>query len=89
MESLPVLEVIEVNGVKDRSGVSDSDSGEDCTTGGVIVIIGDDSVIMRVDGSGVKRAPFLVEDPLLTLGVGGLVRADEIHEKITVDAEGL
>ncbi len=89
MESLPVLEVIEVNGVKDRSGVSDSDSGEDCTTGGVIVIIGDDSVIMRVDGSGVKRAPFLVEDPLLTCGVTRLVCLDVVEEDFAVDADGI
>ena len=89
VEILPVLEVVEVNGVKDRSGVSNADGGKDGATGGVIVIVTNNSSVVLVDRCGVQRSPFLVEDPLLALRVGRLAGLDVVEEGFAFDAEGI
>ena len=49
MEVLPVLKVVEVDGVKDGSGVSDADSGKNGSASGVVVVVTDDSVVVLID----------------------------------------
>ena len=89
MEFLPILKVIEVDGVKNGSGVGDSDGAENGGTGGVIVIVSHDSRVVGVDRGGIERAPFLVKNPLLALGIGGLGGLDVVEESLPLNAEGI
>ena len=89
VEILPVLEVVEVHGVEDCSVVSDSDGLEDRSAGVIGVVVTNDGIVVFVDSRVVKRAAFLVEDPLLKLGVGRLVCLDVVEKGLTVDTESI
>ena len=89
VEILPVLEVVEVHGVEDCSVVSDSDGFEDRSAGFVGVVVTNDGIVMFDNSRVVERAAFLVEDPLLKLGVGRLTGLDVVEEGLTVDTESI
>ena len=88
-EILPVLEVVEVHGVEDCSVISDSDGLEDRSAGIVGVVVTNDGIVVFFDSRVVERAAFLVEDPLLKLGVGRLAGLDVVEEGLAVDTEGV
>jgi len=89
VEILPVLEVVEVHSVEDCSVVSDSDGFEDRSAGIVGVVVTNDGIVVFFDSRVVERAAFLVEDPLLKLGVGRLAGLDVVEEGLAVDTEGV
>ena len=89
MEVLPVLKVVEVYGVEDGSGVSNAYCGKDGSASGVVVIVGDDRLVVLLYGSWIERAASLVENPELKLSVGRLVRLDVAEECVALDADGV
>lgn len=89
VEILPVLEVVEVYGVEDCSVISDSDGLEDRSAGIVGVVVTNDGIVVFFDSRVVECAAFLVEDPLLKLGVGRLAGLDVVEEGLAVDTEGV
>ena len=89
MEILPVLEVVEVDGIENRSGVGDPSGLEDTLAGFVVVIVTHDGGVVSIDRLRVEGASFLIEDPLFTLSVGGLFFANVGEESIALDAEGV
>ena len=89
VEVLPILEVIEVYGVKDGSGVGNADGLEDGSTGGVIVIVANHRSVVLIDGVIVERPPFLVQDPLLAFGVGRFAFLDVCEEGFALDTESV
>ena len=89
VEILPVLKVVEVDGIEDGAGISDANSGKNASACRVVVVVADDSCIVGINGRRVKGTAFLVEDPLLALGVGRLGFLDVSKEGVAFDAESV
>ena len=89
VESLPVVEVIEIDGILEGAGVLDVVFGEDGLAGGVVVDVAGDGGIEFADGFCVEVAAFFLKDPDFEFRVGGFAVADEGEEVFAVDAEAV
>lgn len=89
VEVLPIFEVIEIHGIEDGSGVGNTHGLQDGGARGVIMIIAHDCGVVLIDGVVVERSAFLVEDPLLALGVGRLALLDVGEESVALDSKGI
>jgi hypothetical protein len=89
MESLPVVEVVEIDGVFDGAVVLDVVFGEDGFAGGVVVDVTGDGGVEFADGFGVEVAAFFLEDPDFGFRVGRFAVLDEGEEFFAVEAEGV
>lgn len=89
VESLPVVEVVEVDGILEGAGVLDIVFGEDGLAGGVVVDVARDGGIEFADGFGVEVAAFFLKDPDFEFRVGRFAVADEGEEVLAVDAEAV
>lgn len=84
---MPVVEVVEVDGVGDAAVVFDAGGSEDFFSRGVIVLIPDDCIIVFFNGSGVEGAAFGIENPLFAFDIAGFLFADEDEESLPINAE--
>jgi hypothetical protein len=89
MESLPVVEVVEIDGVFDGAVVLDVVFCEDGFAGGVVVDVSGDGGVEFADGFGVEVAAFFLEDPDFGFRVGRFAVLDEGEEFFAVEAEGV
>lgn len=88
VEALPVVEIVEVDGVEDFALIRDAAGTKDVGADIVGVVVADDGGIQFRDGGGIKRATGLGEHPGFKLRVGRLFFGDEALERSLVDAEG-
>lgn len=89
VERLPVVEVVEIDGILEGTGVLDIVFCEDRLAGGVVVDVARDGGIEFADGFRVEVAAFFLEDPDFEFRVGGFAVADEGEEFLAVDAEAV
>lgn len=84
---MPVVEVVEVDGIADFPFVRDVVCAEDARANVVGVVVAGDRCVERRDCGGVQCAAGLVEHPCLALRVGGLTFRDECFEGGLVETE--
>ena len=90
MELVPVVEVVQVDGVgEDRTVVRQAVGAEDALAGFVGVDVAGDRDVELVDGRLVELHAGLLADPGLELGIGRLALGDELLDGVGVQAEGI
>jgi hypothetical protein len=89
VEVLPVLEVVEVNGVEDGAVVCAADGAEDVSAGVVVVVVSGDGAVEFLNGGGVEATAFFIEDPCFEFDVGGTGSADVAEELVFIEAEAV
>jgi len=72
MEGLPVVEVVEVDGVEDFTFVRDSAGAEDAGADSISVVVAGDGGVQFGDRGGIQRATGLGEHPGFELWIRGL-----------------
>ena len=88
MEGVPVVEVVEHDGVADFSFVGDSVGFEDGGADVVGVIVAGDVGVDFRDGGGIQRATGLSENPRFEFGIGRFAVSDEAFKRSLVETEG-
>ena len=89
MECLPVVEVVEVDGVLDFAGISDVAGAEDGGAGLIGVVVSGDGAVEGRDGGLVKAAALFLKNPGFELRVGGFGGGDVGFELDLVDAQSV
>jgi hypothetical protein len=87
VNSRPVVEVIEVDGVEDFSVVRQTAGAENFLTGFVVMVVADDGIVEFCDDFRSDRAAVLLKNPSFQLRIGRFFRFDEIREDRFIDAE--
>lgn len=87
MEAVPVVEVVEIDGIADLAFVRDSGGAEDLGAGFVGVDVAGDGGVEFFHGSGIERSTGLREDPGFELRIGGLFVSDEFFKRGFVETE--
>jgi len=89
MESLPVVEVVQVYRIGDAAIVDDAGGCEDFLARGVVVLVADDGFVVFFDDGGIEGTSFGIENPLFAGRVAGLLASNEDEEGFAVDLEGI
>ena len=88
MEFVPVVEVVQVDGVvADGAFVADAAGAADALAGGVVVVVTLDGAVALVDGGLVELHAGLFLQPCLELRVGGLAFRDVFLHRVGIQAE--
>ena len=89
VEAQPVVQIVEVDGIKDFPFVLDVVGAEDGLAGGLAVVIAGNGGIEFVDGSLIELATFLLENPRFALRICWFFGGDEFGEGFFGDAEAV
>lgn len=89
VEAQPVVQIVEVDGIKDFPFVLDVVGAEDGLAGSLAVVIAGNSGIEFIDGSLIELATFLLENPRFALRIRWFFSGDEFGEGFFGDAEAV
>ncbi len=90
MELEPVVQIVQVDGVRQYGTVVGQSTGaKDALAGVVGVDVARDGHIQLVDRGAIQFDAGLLSDPGFKLGVGGLALGDELLDGVGVQSEGI
>lgn len=89
VEGLPIVEIVQIDGVEDFPFVRDAAGAEDRSADPVGVVVAGDGGVEFRDGGGIERAAGLGEDPCFAFGISRFAPGDEAFESAFIQAEAV
>lgn len=90
MEFVPVVQVIQINGIAEgRWVIWKSVCAQDALAGGVVMDVATDSAVEFVDRTFVELNAGLLFDPGFKLWIGGLALFDEVDDGVALEADAI